>query len=101
MARDRFVSPRKGTKVRALINLLLKPQGMTTFEAVQAGLVKESTSISGVLARLEYECGFDIRVVGASPRVLKGRRAYIYRIVGRHRWNGQYRSFVNHMDKAA
>lgn len=52
--------------------------------------------------RLRDECGFDIRAtldLKNKPKG-KGRTPYVYRIVGRYKWNGGYVSFINPDDYA-
>lgn len=101
MARDRFVTPAKGTKTRELILRMLREEGLTSAEALNAGLIRHNSSLTGIIARLEYECGFDIRVIGSQRIERRGRNMYVYRIVGRHRWNGPYRSFTETLAEAA
>lgn len=95
MPRDRFVFPGKGTNARKIVNLLLKPQGLTGIEAFDRGLVRQPHGLNTLIARLEYDCGFDVRAIGRiryGPG--RGRAMYIHRIFGRHAWNGQYRSYL-------
>lgn len=69
-----------------MVLLLLRRQGLSLEEAWHRGFARERFDYRVTLARIEYEFGFDIRRTD--------RDTSTYRIVGRHRWNGAYRSFV-------
>lgn len=79
-----YTTPRKGTKTRAAINLLLRREGATGSEFA-----------SGTVERLRNDCGFDIAVFPEPATGKVGRPASRYKIIGRYRWDGSYRSFVS------
>jgi hypothetical protein len=89
LVRGRFQTPHKGTKARTLTLLLFKLQGLTWLEAKQIGLVATYREFTTILHLLEMDGGFDIRITDHTK--LNGTWLDVYRIVGRHRWNGQYR----------
>jgi hypothetical protein len=95
MVRCKFTSPKKGTKAREIINLMLRPCGLSSSEAAKKKLIKNTNGLTAIISRFEYESGFDIRVIGKkSSSHKRGAKEKIYRIVGRHRWNGKYFSLV-------
>lgn len=86
--RKGFVSPDKGTRARVVSLLALRPQGLVAQDAINRRLVHNPNQLLTMMLRLECDCGFDIRRIGH-----KRSAEVIYRIVGRHRWNGSYRPF--------
>lgn len=91
--RNGFSSPAKGTRARQIILLALRPQGLSVAEAIQRKLIHDPNQLLTLLMRLECDSGFDIRRFG--HRRTKDMTALIYRVVGRHRWNGTYRPFMS------
>lgn len=76
---------------------MLSPAGITVHEAIRDGLLSHRTSMSGTVNYLIDYCGFDIRyfsVDGRGPEDGRNKVVSAYRIVGRSRWDGGYRSFV-------
>lgn len=95
--KSKYGTPRKGTKRRKLVLLLLRKQGLTTEQAYEIGMKRED--LGGALAALRDDCGFDIQVIGTRPgrvgtRGFATKHLYVYRIIGRYRWSGSYRSFL-------
>lgn len=92
--KTKFTTPRKDSKSRNIALMLLRDEGATMQE------IRETTGMSsvvahGVLARLDFDCGFDIRrFTEKHIDPTTSRPPLRYRIVGRSRWNGGYRSFV-------
>lgn len=91
--RKKYNTPKKGTKLRALILGLLKPEGLTR---------KQINSITSYghthLTLLQDFGGWDIKGFPVANRNLvdhkKHKTVLSYRIVGRLRFNGGYRSLV-------
>jgi len=81
-----YCTPRKGTKTRAAVNLLLRREGATNLEV---------GSLAALAERLRYDCGFDIAAFPEPSTGKTGRPACRYKIIGRYRWDGSYRSFVS------
>ncbi len=92
--RKKYNTPKKGTKARRLVLALLKPKGLT---------LREMKNLLGFtyshLAHLQDFGGWDIKAfIVDNPSPIDGKRhhkVYSYRIVGRLRFKGGYRSFVN------
>lgn len=95
--RTGFFSPYKGTRAREIILLALAPRGLSASAAIQKRLIPSQQALLTFMQRLEYDCGFDIRLEGSKKS--KDPTTQIYRIVGRHRWNGQYRRFRPSLDR--
>ncbi len=78
--RTKFATPRKGTKIRQIVNLALRPCGVCADDLPD--LIPRR--IKPIPLRDEY--GFDILAMGRAPTR--------YRIIGRWRYDGSYRSFL-------
>jgi hypothetical protein len=92
--KTRYSNPAKGTKTRAAVNLMLRREGATTYEI--ADVTNMSLSAAGsVVQQLIDQRGFDIAVFPEPLTGRRGRRACRYKIIGRYRWDGSYRSFVS------
>ena len=90
--------PKRGSKTRAILALMLRPQGLTVHEAVQLGLSPKSGNLGGPLQQLELFKGWDIRRVSLPEEHRKERNnrwGIAYKVVGRYRDSGRYRSFVS------
>lgn len=100
--RVRYSTPAKGTKLRRLILLMLRPQGVTMGEAAAELGVGH---LSGQLAILTDFGGWDVRrfpVANPSPTSLRSHvLVSAYRIVGRDRWGGGYRSLLGGLDASS
>lgn len=79
-----------------MILLALAPRGLSASVAIQQQLIPDQQTLLKYMQRLEYECGFDIRLDGRKKS--QDPTSQIYRIVGRHRWNGSYRCFREQHD---
>lgn len=99
--------PRKGTKARALLLMALRPQGFTAWEVYETLGYNRGGSLGAAITGLIDQKGYDIRGFHLrrdqyteerfGPKVAPGRKTrdpLVYRLVGKHRWNGSYRSFV-------
>lgn len=86
-------SPRKGTKLRQIIILALRKEGVTSHEL---GLLLDcsNTVIGSYIDQIRDMKGWDIRAFPAPPERRHSRhgRCYLYRIVGKFFWDGSYRS---------
>jgi len=80
-----YSTPRKGTKTRVVVNLMLRREGL---------LSDQFPSVPSLAERLRDDCGFDIAIFPA-PTGKPGRPRSCYKIIGRYRWDGSYRSFVS------
>lgn len=89
--RSGFLSPDKGTKLRELVCLLLGTNGISDSEIRRRKLISKRDSSVNVMMRLEFYCGFDIRKIAEIK--VGDQFLNVYKIVGRHRWHGRYRSF--------
>lgn len=94
--KSRYTTPKKGTKRRKIVNLMLRSEGLATKDAEKHDLTQKN--INGILEALKYDYGFDLQTIGtnqAKPSTNgAGRRSNIYRIIGRWTWAGKYRSFL-------
>lgn len=103
--RTGFSTPAKGTKIRKLVLMLLRPTGVTHAEVAAALEWAHRGSFNAQLELLETLGGWDIRRFSIpNPNHIDGsgrgkgstnRMILAYRIVGRHRWKSGYRSFIN------
>jgi len=98
-------TPAKGTKARQALLLMLRPGGATYSELFEVYSPKNNKDhISNLVSCFVNEKGWDIRTFvlpETDPRFVKkkaGRPRVIHRIVGKMRWDGSYRSFVNPQD---
>ena len=92
--------PKKGTAARKVLLRALSANGVTVHEALSMGLVKSARQFSMMVVALADQKGYDIRLFPCDPsRCAKtwrnGGRKNAYRLVGKMRWDGSYRSFVN------
>lgn len=93
-------SPGKGTKSRAALLAMLRETGLTGQEAVQRGFVVSASSLGTMVSKFRDMQGFDI--VGVPTEINRKAMAHLnarksvlaYRVVGKYRWDGTYRSFV-------
>jgi hypothetical protein len=90
MPRTGFSTPQKGTKARALVNIMLSPAGVTSCQALDRRLIRTARALKTLIMQLQCECGFDI--LTSITLSSEGGKIRSYHIAGRHRWNGQYRS---------
>lgn len=87
--------PRKGTKRREILRMLLRPEGVTTYEASEIYCDFKSN-----LTQFSDERGWDIRefpckdCAKCGPNFKKHGREMIYKIAGRVRPN-RYRALSN------
>jgi hypothetical protein len=93
VSRYRFGKPpKKGTVLRNLALMALRPQGVTKPEFMENSRHVFQTYI-GVLID---QRGYDIKSFPCPPsRRAGGQRTLIYKMVGKMRWSGTYRSFNN------
>lgn len=88
--------PRKGTKARAFLLRALRPHGCTTPESGYLPHVLGST-----IAQLRDTRGYDIRAfpIPCNHNYRAGETGprVAYRLVGKWRWNGTYRSFLKNI----
>jgi len=86
--------PAKGTKLRQMIILLLRPQGATIAEI--AGVTNQSiNNIWGLIDKLQDFRGWDIRgFPDPSAKGRPGRNNKIYKIVGKTTDSGRYKDLV-------
>jgi hypothetical protein len=92
-------SPAKGTLLRRMLKMLMRPEGATTFEMLEAGIPSGGGSYMGVL---RDQKGWDIRAFPCPEerrepvKGARGRRPpVVYKVVGRMRWDGGYRTLVD------
>lgn len=87
-------APRKGSKSRRLLMLALRPCGVLSTDA--RALFASKDVLGRTLATLYDECGYDIRSFPSRVATEgRGRPPVIYRLVGKLRWDGSYRSFIH------
>lgn len=100
-SRNKYSTPRKGTKTRALLLLMLRPQGATTKEILEKVQMRQQAVLPTIISLRDFG-GWDIRIFSVpnpdtSP-TLTGRKrmatTLAYRVVGRLRFHGGYRSFI-------
>jgi hypothetical protein len=91
-------SPAKGTLLRRLLKMLMRPEGVTAFEAFEAGI----NSITTYIVVLRDQKGWDIRSFPCPVErreMIHGTRhtkpPVVYKVVGRMRWDGGYRTLVD------
>lgn len=91
--------PAKSTLTRRLLLLAMRPEGVTEKESREAGApANRLASLFGTY--LPNEKGYDLRHFRCEKhRACTGYRnntnAWAWRLVGKYRWNGTYRSFLN------
>lgn len=88
-----YSSPRKGTKSRAMVNLMLRCEGATAEDFVAVGVKPGGGNIISTLERLRNDQGFDIAAF-PEPQQARGRPRYRWKIIGRFIKSGGYRSFI-------
>jgi hypothetical protein len=100
-------APAKGTKSRQLLLMLLRPQGATTWELVQAGLLTRNRSMGQWLIQLEDQKGYDIRSFPLHERTLERvgpvgmtskRPPLVYKLLGRWTWDRRFRPYSRFWD---
>jgi len=90
-----YTNPRKGTKARAAVNLMLRREGATAAEIAERVGYNRVNSISAMCEALRNDKGFDIAAFPVAGSGHVGRPPSVYKIIGRYRCNGSYRSFVS------
>lgn len=104
-------APKKGSKLRASVLLMLRPQGATNPEVCEVYGTDYKRGAGGanqvynVIEALREQKGYDVRTfplpphdprqAGFSDPSTVGRRPVVHRVVGKMRWDGSYRSFVD------
>lgn len=91
-------SPRKGTTSRKILLLCLT--GYTVEEMSHACRCPIRT-VTKTIDRLRDDCGWDIRRFPRSGRTLNDRRVSVFKVVGKMKWDGSYRSFIERQVEAA
>lgn len=92
--------PSKGTKRREMLRLMLRPEGLTANEAIEFGLGGPGV-VSDASERLYADYGFDVRSFripnpNHNPRQRGSKKLLaVYRVVGRFKDCGGYRSFTH------
>lgn len=94
-------TPAKGTKARQALLLLIRPQGATSKDICRLYAPKDQSTT--LVEYFRNEKGWDIRTSPLAPEdprqqdfsAKKRRPPVVHRIVGRMRWDGSYRSFVD------
>ncbi|MEE8233784.1 MAG: hypothetical protein V3R41_03800 [Gammaproteobacteria bacterium] len=76
--KSRYTDPRPGTKVHRAIQLLMRVKGATAQEM----------GSNDCFRYLRDDCGYDIRVIDTIPNGKGGPDRKVWRIVGRHHFNG-------------
>lgn len=86
LRKQKYTTPKKGTKRRGIINMLLRPQGVTRRELELRQL---DSAKKAQWAWLTDDCGFIVEPTGE-----KRQQTYaVYKITGRLRADGSVRSF--------
>ena len=99
MVRSAYSDVTPGSKTDGIVQQMMQPAGCTRSWAVDvAGIAPNS--FGPLIRRLPDMTGYDIRAF-KHPRTGKtGRQPYIYRIVGRYKWDGGYESYIDPEDYA-
>lgn len=92
--------PKKGSRRRELLRMMLRPEGVTSFEAEEVGI--SPTQIKGNVSQFSNEKGWDIRSfkckdparIRPIDSLKHGRCCLVWKIVGRVRPN-RYRALSN------
>lgn len=84
--------PRKGTKLRKCLIMMLRPQGILASEIYE---IYEIGSYTNIINSLINEKGYDIRIMPSNVKsaLQTNRTLMTYKCVGKMRWDGSYRSF--------
>lgn len=98
-------APRKGSNLRQLVLMAMRPQGVTVWEAEQSGACPPHL-FSNRLIQLLNEKGYDIRsfpmertVERVGPKQMRSKKPpRVWRLVGKIRWDGTYRDLVKVLD---
>lgn len=86
--------PAKGTKNRKALIMMLR--GATAPAIIEACEFKGASPMSRIVMRLRDECGYDIRhFPNPTPNGKCGRTPGLYKVIGKMKWDGSYRSFIN------
>jgi hypothetical protein len=91
--RNKYSTPAKGTKSRALLLGMLSKRGLTASEALERGYLARRSAMAAMLSQFYNTGGWDIRGF-TEPSGTPSSPFVRYRIVGRFRWEGGYRSFI-------
>lgn len=94
--RNRFGrTPRKGTKTREVLLMMLRPQGAASYEIDR--LFGKGFCAAAIVRTLRDDKGWDVRTFSMprsdSPHQY-GRLPVVHKVVGKMKWDGSYRSFV-------
>lgn len=98
-------APAKGSKLRQALLMMLRPQGATVHELIEAGLVSDPRRMGHLWIQLRDYKGYDIRPFPLTDRTEQrcgpilnkgrpGRQPVAYRCLGRWTWNRRYRPFI-------
>ena len=92
--RNKYSTPAKGTKSRALLLGMLSRRGITATEALEQELIVRRSGMAAMLTQFINVGGWDIRGFH-EPSGTPSSPYVRYRVVGRFRWEGGYRSFIH------
>lgn len=85
-------APAKGTKSRyALIMMLRGAKSSDIRDQYSLG----PTELFSIVSRLRNDCGYDIRAFPPKRKGSHGSPPSIYKCVGKMKWDGSYRSFID------
>lgn len=95
-------SPKKGTKTRAALILMLRPQGATSedFKAIGLGGRVHSAYYGAYIEVLINQKGWDIRTFDIPNRGHKGPRVR-YKVIGKYLPKRRYRSLISSASSAS
>jgi hypothetical protein len=85
-------TPVKGSLMRRMLKMMLRPEGATTFELIEVGL--RNALIHHYTEVLRNEKGWDVRLFPCPRYRRRSPKGYVYKIVGKMRWDGSYRSLI-------
>lgn len=97
-------APGKGTKLRQALLMMLRHQGATVHELIEAGIVRDQRRIGHLWIQLRDHKGYDIRAFPMAERDLArngpvqsgdrpGRHPVVYRCLGRWTWDRRYQPY--------
>lgn len=86
--------PKKGTKIRKMALLMLRPEGLSSKEAMGKCLIKDQGGMRSTLDYLTDGYKFNIVSKGITGMLSKITIQHHY-ITGRHRSDGKYLDYIN------
>jgi len=96
--KSKYTEAKIGTNIYGIIQMLKRPEGVSTQELIDIGLIKHLNIGPIFNDSLPDQHGYDIRQFPSPEnrrnRAVRGPKGYVYKIVGRHNWDGTYVDYI-------